>query len=451
MCDVLVALPDSTKHNRIIFSKNSDRPAGESQVLYFSTGKKRQTDGNIQCSYIKVPETKEVLSTLGCRPYWCWGYETGMNEADVVGGNAAIFTKSLHDPDNQGQLGLTGMELLRLGLERGHTAKDAVDVIINLLEKYGQWGSAVIGVKHEKGSYDNSFLLADKDEAWVLETSGRRWVAERIRSGIRSISNEPTIRNHWDGASNDLKDFARQSGWWNPAECEFDFAYVYGDHEHYSRQVSHIRWKRTNQLLKRYNGEINVAIMMKILRDHYEDTFLDGPQFHPYLPDFHSICMHDSPAHFTWGNTATSVIVELDPKGAKPPLIWFAYLPPCSSVYTALQFSKDIPDIFTRVGKSGMKVYDPTIVPKDEFDYGSLWWRLYRLIKEVRKDPIIRHKELRALLDPIENYHINRVAHVLGDRSEMLRTGLNQLVQEHIEEITKALKQLEKQWKVDPA
>jgi len=70
MCDVLVAMPDATKDGKIIFGKNSDRPAGECQVLYYSLGGKRNPPNSVRCSYVTVREESRVLATLGCRPYW---------------------------------------------------------------------------------------------------------------------------------------------------------------------------------------------------------------------------------------------------------------------------------------------------------------------------------------------------------------------------------------------
>ena len=88
------------------------------------------------------------------------------------------------------------MDLLRLGLERGRTADDAKRAITDLLERHGQGGSAQYGGRR---FYHNSFIIADPGTAWVLETSGRHWVARRVR-GRAAVSNLATIGDDWDGA-----------------------------------------------------------------------------------------------------------------------------------------------------------------------------------------------------------------------------------------------------------
>ena len=67
----------------------------------------------------------------------------------------------------------------RLGLERGTTARESLDVITSLLEEYGQGGSCY-EEPAEVMLYHNSFIIADSTEAWVLETAGKYWAAERI-------------------------------------------------------------------------------------------------------------------------------------------------------------------------------------------------------------------------------------------------------------------------------
>src|SRR4029077_18802376 len=110
---------------------------------------------------------------------------------------------------------LLGMDLIRLGLERGATAREALDVMAALLEEHGQGGSP----RHNDpraACYDSSFILADPAEAWVLETSGRDWVARRV-DGVYSISNVPSLGTAFETASAALRDrpgldFARDLG-----------------------------------------------------------------------------------------------------------------------------------------------------------------------------------------------------------------------------------------------
>ena len=448
MCDIILALPDSTKSGKMLFGKNSDRPAGECQVLHFSDARRAESRKSIKCSYRDIAETENALATLGARPYWSWGYETGINERGVVGGNTAIYTRSLYEEVNRRDCGLTGMELLRIGLERGNTASKAVEKMTDLLEKYGQWGSAVQGADHEKGSYDNAYIIADAKEAWVLESSGRRWVAERITHGTRTLSNEPTIRNSWSRACPDLETHVAELGWYDKKLEKFDFALAYGDHEHYSRQVSHIRCQRTGTLLQNVARSIDDTVLKSILRDHYEGTFLSGPQFSQYLPDFLTVCMHDAPSKFTWGDTATSLVVEINPEDPAHPLIWFAYSPPCMSVYTALPFDSGMPHMVTKTGQIEAEVLDPSTTPRDQFAEDSLWWRLHRLCRYIAEKPNLRHREVRELFDEIETKHRNQVDEMLnsGETITVQQRGLLDLCHQNINAVITAINELEHRW-----
>jgi secernin len=145
----------------------------------------------------------------------------------------------------------------------------------------------------------------------VIETSGHRWAARVIRTGTYAISNQPTIRTEWDQASHDLIDHAIKGGWWPASDNRpFDFARAYTD-PGTPLQVSHVRLQRSRHLLAdaARHGKIGFDQATRVLRDHYEDTFLGGPYFTAALPDLMTLCMHDSPAGFTWGNTASSAIM----------------------------------------------------------------------------------------------------------------------------------------------
>ena len=63
-----------------------------------------------------------------------------------------------------------GMDLVRLVLERAKTSREAVEICSSLLEEFGQGG----GCAEDDSSwcYENGFLFADMEEAWVFETAG---------------------------------------------------------------------------------------------------------------------------------------------------------------------------------------------------------------------------------------------------------------------------------------
>lgn len=159
-----------------------------------------------------------------------WGAEMGSNEHSVCIGNEAIWNKLITAEDSKPKL--LGMDLVRLGLERSKTAREAVDVITGLLEKYGQGG--ICSDTHKDLVYHNGFLIVDPNEAWVLETAGSEWAAEKVESEFRNISNCLSIGSKIDRMSLGLKQTALDKGFWDGVE-PFDFAKVFQDPEHNDR------------------------------------------------------------------------------------------------------------------------------------------------------------------------------------------------------------------------
>jgi dipeptidase len=173
---------------------------------------------------------------LLAKPFWIWGAEMGANEHGVVIGNEAVFTRVPYEKEP----GLIGMDFIRLALERAATARDALVVITRLLEEYGQGGNC--GFTH-RFYYHNSYILADPQEAWVLETAGRQWAAERVKD-VRSISNAITIGSEWDLASAGLVDYALEQGWVKRRE-DFHFGRCYSDQLYTRFSDAHARCSRT--------------------------------------------------------------------------------------------------------------------------------------------------------------------------------------------------------------
>ena len=166
MCDTWVALSDVTLSQNVIFGKNSDRPIFDCQPLVFSPRKAWPANSHIQTEYIELPQADVTYAHLGSCPYWCWGYEEGINEYGVVIGNEAIFTKTFRDAaealnkGRQPELGLLGMDLIRLALERSQTARQAVELMGELIEHFGF--ATLVSVDNGEPSVTHLPLLLDR-------------------------------------------------------------------------------------------------------------------------------------------------------------------------------------------------------------------------------------------------------------------------------------------------
>ncbi len=367
MCDTWAGLADATRDGHVILGKNSDRPIFDCQPLVRYERRRWPADSVLSLEHVAIPQAAETYATLGSSPYWCWGYEAGINEFGVTIGNEAIHTKPFrrasqaYPDDPSVQLGLLGMDLTRLGLERARTAAQAVGVIGELVEAYGQFGSGSPARSHAEGGYDGSFLIVDPEEAWVLETAGNHWVARRTDAGTVSISNQPSIRTRWDRGSEDIAEYAVEMGWWPAQDAdEFDFARAYID-DGRPRHLSHLRAMRTGQLLETQTGDVTQGWMKRIARDHYEDTFLRGPYFDAADPDCLTVCMHNSPADFTWGNTASSCVAILPAQGFGLPVYWWTPGPPCNGCYAPFFIhGRTLPATVSTAGAQGKSVTAPS-------------------------------------------------------------------------------------------
>ena len=137
MCDTFVLLPDFTENGKFYFAKNSDRDPNEAHEVVIIPRKEHLEDDLLKCTYISIPQVKITNRMILSKPVWIWGAEMGVNEFGVVIGNEAVFSKI---PPGK-EPGMIGMDYLRLGLERGSSASESLDIITKLLEEYGQSGN----------------------------------------------------------------------------------------------------------------------------------------------------------------------------------------------------------------------------------------------------------------------------------------------------------------------
>ncbi len=280
MCDTIVATQKATADGSIILAKNSDREANEAQFLKHYPRHLWKEGEPLACTYISIPQVAETNEILISQPFWMWGCEMGASEHGLAIGNEAVFTREPYE-----KTGLLGMDLIRLALERGRTAYDALMLITELIERYGQGGNAGM---EKKLYYHNSFIIADREEAYVLETANKHWVAIRV-DGIRSISNGLTIGEEYHYSSKNIEDYALKKGYLKKGK-NFNFRECFSDrfYTHFSRCA--VRQSRTTGQAQKRSGSIRVADMFEILRDHgTDDVYLP-----PDKTNMGTVCMHAS-------------------------------------------------------------------------------------------------------------------------------------------------------------
>jgi secernin len=193
MCDTLCGPGPAG----MVFAKNSDRPVGEVQ-LAVPFGRRPTAGCTLRTQYLSIGDTGAHAALLSC-PTWLWGAEHGVNEFGVAIGNERVGT--VHDA-GAALPALIGMDLVRLGLERARSAPEALDIVIDLLTTHGQGGIAD-AAHHE--AYDSSFLIADPDHAFVLDTSGTSYAAAPFPGGV-AISNRLSVGPEWTRASPSVED-----------------------------------------------------------------------------------------------------------------------------------------------------------------------------------------------------------------------------------------------------
>lgn len=270
MCDTMVCLPSVTKSGRMIFGKNSDRSPNEPHIIERIPSKDYDLSINskVKTTYIEIDQVEHTYAVTLFKPSWIWGAEMGFNEHGLNIGNEAVFTKV-----KRGKDALLGMDLLRLALERSKTAYDALLTITDLLDKYGQGGNCGY---QKKFYYDNSFLIADRKEAYVLETAGSLWAAVKVKD-VYAISNGLTIEGDFDFAHpqiikerNEIKNYSFKKKYKEPIFTFFA--------ESLGRRCT------AETMLKSQAGSITLETVIETLRSHKPNTTNKG--------SVGSVCMH---------------------------------------------------------------------------------------------------------------------------------------------------------------
>ncbi len=370
MCDTLVAKGGTTASGAMLFAKNSDREANEAQYPLFVPAATHGAGARLRCTYIEIPQAARTHAVLLSRPFWMWGAEMGANEHGVAIGNEAVHAKIAPGAAPA----LIGMDLLRLGLERGASAEEALDVITSLLGEHGQGGNCAHKGRFE---YHNSFIVADAADAFVLETVGREWAVERVETR-RSISNSYTIGRDFERTSQGAERLAIEHGLMREGEA-LDFAGAFANRKRSALASGHQRWRRTSALLTGRGGRLRAAEMMGFLRDHGAQA----ARARDWRPD--GILGGAVSAHATYGpvrrfgQTTGSWVAEV---GNGRAVHWLtATAAPDTGIFKPVFFG---PGFAHEKGRAALPDFGPA--PTDIYDARTRWWRHERLHRAVLRN-----------------------------------------------------------------
>lgn len=309
---------------QLIISAMLVASAGAMACTNFIVGKKASVDGSVICSYSAdsygmfqglkhQPAAKHPKGTM--RQVYDWDtnkYGGEILEAEEtynVIGNINEWQVTIGETTFGGReemVDTTGIidygSLIYITLQRAKTARQAIDIMTSLVEKYGYC------------SEGETFTICDPNEAWIMEMMGcasdRKvekgrtvWVALRIPDDmICGHANQSRITkfNMKDKEnvrySKNVVSYARKMGWFKGKDEDFSFNAAYAAPDFSGRRMCDARvWSFFNRYadgMDRYvawaegkdalaeamplwvkpNKKLSVQDIETAMRDHYEDT-----------------------------------------------------------------------------------------------------------------------------------------------------------------------------------
>jgi len=283
---ITYAADSHTLYGELYYQPAKDYPEGAMRdIIEWDTGK----------FLGRIPQVSHTYSVIG-----------NMNENQVAigettyGGREVLFKQSGAVMDYG--------SLIYVALQRAKTAREAIEVMTSLTEKYGY------------ASEGESFSISDPNEVWIMEMIGKGegekgavWVAQRVPDGyICGHANQARITTFpLDDQNNclfakDVVSFAREKGWFDGKNKDFSFSDVYAPVDFEGARFSDARvyagFNKVFSGMKQYEdyvmgnvkhgGEnnfptnrmplwikpdkkLNVQDVMGMMRDHFEGAPLD--------------------------------------------------------------------------------------------------------------------------------------------------------------------------------
>ncbi len=384
-------------------------------------------------AHVKVGEIPQVSKTYG---YINTAYpslnrhQLGIGESTFGGRDELQSDEGLIDCQR----------LCQLMLERETTARGAIKLAGELLEKYG-WND-----------YGEALTIADKNEVWHFEVVGPGkgkvgavWVAQRVPDDHVSVNvNASTIKEinlkdkDYFMASKNVFQVAEDNGWWDPEKESFRFCYAYAPGSRTSFASRRREWRVFDLLAPSLkldpNAEnypfsvkpdtlVTMEKLISVFRDYYQDTPFDmrktltvkdengmeviSPLANPHMP-YDANKLHKINGGWGWLGERTiarwytmyATIIQLrdwlpDEIGG---VEWLAMDNVASSIYVPIYGSvTDLPDYYKTPGRI------------NGYTLKSAWWIFNRLGTLTAQRWGDMHKDVDAIWFPMQSDFINQL------------------------------------------
>jgi dipeptidase len=248
------------------------------------------------------------------------------------------------------------------------------------VEAYGQ--DACGGYLNKKFFYDNSFIIADPTDGYVLETAGRFWVYKKL-NGFYAISNQLTIAHEWDGINEKAIDYAHKARWVK-AGSSFSFAEVFT--APLMSKLARARERRSacesQAMILSRQHKLEIADAIAILRSHNHDR-----DFLPHKGGMNCLCLHAT-GIFTPSQTTGSMVAELDFSADNA--VWFTgSSAPCLSLFKPFFVGNPLPN-------------ENSLMHPGKLKDGSYWWQWEEWHRMALKDYQAAHDLWKEKAYPLE-------------------------------------------------
>ena len=420
---ITYAADSHTLYGELYFQPAQDHPAGAMRDIYeWDTGK----------FLGKIPQPAHTYSVVG-----------NMNEFQVAIGETTYGGRS--ELGSQTGAIMDYGSLIYVALQRAKTAREAIDVMTNLVKEFGYYSSG------------ESFSIADPNEVWILELIGKGdgekgavWVAVKIPDGyISGHANQARITtfplNDKENCiySPDVISFAKAKGWYKGEDKDFSFSDVYAPVDFGAARFCDARvWAGFNKVadgMDKYSEyakgivnhggannfatnrlplwikpdkKLSVQDVMGMMRDHYQDTELDmsqdlgaGPFGLPYrwrgmtwkvdsVEYCHERAISTQQTGFSFVTQSRNWLP--DPIGG---ILWFGVDDTYSTCYAPMYCGiTEIPECF-RVGNGDMLTYSET----------SAFWTFNMVTNFTYLRFIDMIKDVQKVQSELENKYVSYV------------------------------------------